>query len=402
LSTLRRARPFLLATAWAFGPGNAWAQAIGPATTPAPVAPAPAPRTAPAPAVLTPSLRVGVFAQESWNDNGAVLYGPPTDVFLERFGAGFTYVRPTPRSRLALAGRGAGVMYHGMDGHDRFNYAGAGDWTRQLESHTTLALDDSIVSTYSQGPQTLTDVGLVYPFVLSRSNHAGGSVAHDFSKRTSATVDVRHDWVNFAGDPTLVGGTALGAGARVNRQLGDRTSGWVGYRYSDNRAQARHWIGNAGAVGVSHALDSAWTLTGDAGLAHFQYAQNARWSAVGGVGVAGRFRRDAVTLQYTHTVDQAFGYAQLRAADSARGWYGRTLGRDVSAFAMGIYSHGRDPFGGPFVYETGAATAGLTYDPTRSLGLALDYTWRYRRLGSGLGVGSHGLNAAVTYGWNVF
>jgi hypothetical protein len=385
----------LLVTAWAVGPADVWAQAAGP------VPPPPA-QPAPAAGAAAPSLRLAVFAQESWNDNGAVLSGPATDVFLERFGAGLTYVRPTPWSRLALAARGSGVVYHGVSGRDRVNYAGSADWTRRLSPHTTFALSDAVVSTYSQGPQALTDVGLVYPLVLSRSNHASASVSHDLSARTSATFDARHDWVNFADNPDLVGGTAVGAGARVNRQLGGRTSGWAGYRFSDNRAQQRHWTGHAGSVGFTRVLDAAWSVSGDAGLAHIGYAQASRWRAVGGLGVAGRFRHDTVSLQYTRSVDQAFGFAQLRAADSVRAAYGRTLSQEVSAHATGIFSHGRDPFGGSFHYKTGAATAGVSYDPTASLGLSVEYTWRYRRLGVGSGAGSHGLNAAVTYGWNLF
>jgi hypothetical protein len=393
---LGRASRLLLVTAWAAAPADVWAQAV-PVVLP-PAQPAP-PAGA---AAAAPSLRIAVFGQESWNDNGAVLSGPATDIFLERFGVGFTYLRPSPWSRLALAARGSGVVYHGISGRDRLNYAGSGDWTRRLSSHTTFAVSDAVVSTYSQGPQALTDIGLVYPFVLSRSNHAAASVSHDFSPRTSATVDAQHDWVNFAGSPDLVGGTAVGTGVRVNRLLGDRTSGWAGYRFSDNRAQQRHWIGNAVLLGASRILDTAWTASGDAGVAHLDYAQGSRWHAVGSLAVAGRFRRDTVSLQYTHRIDQAFGFAQLRAADSVRAAYGRTLDQQFSVYAAGIYSHGRDPFGGSFRYQTGAATAGLSYDPTRSLGLSLDYTWRYRRLGVGTGAGSHGLNAAVTYGWNVF
>jgi hypothetical protein len=320
---------------------------------------------------------------------------------MERVGVGLTYVRARPESQLSLAGRGAGVFYHGVEGRDRFNYAGAADWTRRLSPRTAFQLSDSLVSTYSQGPQALADVGLVYPLVLSRSNHATASLTRDLSLRTSATADLGHDWVNFDGAPELVGGTAFGAGLRVNRQLGVRTSGWVGYRFSDNRTQRRHWVGHAGSLGVARVLSTTWTGSAHAGMTHVGFAQASRWRAVGGLGVAARFRRDTFSLQYTRSVDQAFGFAFLRAADTVRAAYGRTLAEQWSLYSVGVFSRGRDPFGGSFNYKSGAATAGLSYDPNRKLGLSLDYTWRYRRLGVGAGAGSHGLSAAVNYGWDL-
>jgi hypothetical protein len=190
--------------------------------------------------------------------------------------------------------------------------------------------------------------------------HTGAGLVHEFSPRTSVTVDLGYRRT-YQEPRTYAEGEQLEAQAALRQVLDTTANLSLAYDYQDNRFQ----IGVRTHTFVTQAQkEFGQKVTADASLGASYYdgadPTLSGWRVVGGAGVSLRLKHTRLVARYTHTRYQGLVTGRNELTDLAFASLSHRLGRRLSATIYGYYRDARDPLATLFSYDTAAAGATLT------------------------------------------
>jgi hypothetical protein len=342
---------------------------------------------------------LSVGARQGWFNDVLVPDVTTNATAVSNLGLSLAYTRNSTLSQFAATGAGAATFYRNSPGGNRLNYSGSLLWNRRLSSRTKIYVQDELVSAFSQTTPFLASGGLYFPYTQTLTNRALVGLERQFTPRDLLSGELRHDWVNFTSS-TLTGGQQLNASLSYRRVLGAQQS--VGLSY------AHLWSDVREGVTVTDSLHATWTrnfslrtnVAASLGASYFRSAALAgQLRATGSLTANHQREKTAFQLQYSRSIDQAWGFGRMRIADTVKVALSRPIGRRFDGRVTGGYGRSRDPGDPLFAYDVLFADAGLSFRPVPALTLAASYGIARLVLVTSPERITHAVDLSIAYAW---
>jgi hypothetical protein len=350
-----------------------------------------------APAAV-PRWNLSVDAQEGYDDNVRFVAPGGAGDFVTRLGAKLDRTWAGRRGRFAVSGGGQGWRYRRISDLDRFTYAADADGSYLLSPRAVIRVTDALSTSYASELAALTGSGLLLPTVLSHANAARGSFSYSASRRTTATLDLRHETVSFD-SPSLVGGSALTAGAGISRELSRADRASAAYQYQLWTVLGEH--------SAAHTLHATWNRSLGAsahararlGASRFQPLMTSwsRTTPVGGAALDARWGRQAIEAQYDRFLDLAYGLGRVRINGLLSARYALSVTPELALDVRAIRARSLDPADASFELTDTNLVANLRYALARGFAVVASYSHRRSVQPPALPISSHGATVVFTY-----
>jgi hypothetical protein len=329
-----------------------------------------APRSAYDPWNLT--LRAG----ESWERNPMFRPGETRSSFADRLEVGADYLRNSPRSRFSVGAGGTGVRYHSFGDLDHLGGNVSLGLVYSLSPKAMLSLGEALESRWARDSILLVDSGLYYDTVRTLTNRATGELSLRATERTTAAVDVRHEYVNFDSD-RLLDGTQIAVAGTLSRRIAPEQTLGATYVFSSSSS-------SGGPRGTNHTvfgswagrLGLRWTGAGSAGAIRSALGQ---WSPYLGAQLTAELRRTLLYARASRTVSQAYGFGREREVTMVSAGLRQQLGRRLSASIGAGYVRSRELSEGSTPFNGINANGGLSFTLSRHFMLSADGSYRRRQ-----------------------
>jgi hypothetical protein len=319
---------------------------------------------------------------------------------VSRVGMNVTHNHKGPRLQLNITATGSGLFYNNLNELNRFSGAGGFNGAYAASPRLNFTFTDVVTDAYTYDTPVLVENGILLPLVHSFSNRALGGMAYQLSRRTSATIDVRHDWAKFDSS-ALVSGTRLTVDSQIKRQVSASHS--LGIAYGFNRYVNRERTTYFNTVSGTWVATLGRWLDANAALGVGFLQDNVEGSnrtlpvAVGGL--SAHFRRTTFGARYHRSVVPAYGLGRNRQVDAVAVDYNQELSRKFTLLAIGDFATNVDPYDSNIRINSQNHLADLSYALTNRLSLVGGYTYRSRNAkGPSPGIHSHGAHFSFSYG----
>jgi len=351
---------------------------------------------------VRPRWTVSARAGGSWDSNSGLLQPGASGTFIQRYGAGISYSRNTPRSTLLLGGLGSGIFHSAQGLRNRFNYSLDGRWSYRPTPHQTYSLSQSVAAAFSRTAPVLLDAGLALPLTMTQTVVTSADAAFQLSPRTDIGFSARRVGVNFDA-PDLPDGSLTAMSFRVGRQLSadDAVSG--SYSWQRSSRASRDTETHSVIAGWARTLSPKTQLNVNLGVIHFhnrQVPDTGRLDLSGGVGLNHAFRRGNVTAGLSRFITQSFGTGRDRIADLLLLRYNRPLTQRLLGSVGLTYSWNRDPENPDSTFQTQVHSASLGFRATRSLTIGASYGFQLRRIPPNPAVHRQLVQVFITESWS--
>ena len=211
----------------------------------------------------------------------------------------------------------------------------------------------------------------------ARTVNAGVNLSHAFSDRTTASMSVGVDNVDFDA-PTLRDGGGLFGRVSLRRQMGDRTTLGLSFSEQRNDAQQPGVATRSATLDGQRRLGAHVQLQGSVGASVIdpEGPTPAERAWVGGFGISGSGRRTSWGASYDRVVHTARGFGRNQMSDSVTLHASRRMARrlTLSAYASGRFGAG--VLGDEFRFDTQIASVSLGWQFWRRFGGSADYAFR--------------------------
>jgi hypothetical protein len=319
---------------------------------------------------------------------------------VSRVGANVTHNHKGQRLQLNITANGSGLFYKNLNDLNRFGFAGGLNGAYAASPRLNFTFTDVVTDAYTYDHVVLVENGVLLPLVHSLTNRALGGLVYQLSHRTSAIVNVRHDWVKFDSS-ALAGGTRLTADSEIRRRVSASHSFGIAYalnRYSNRDritylntvsgtwvATLGRWLDANAAVGVGFLEDSV--------------EPSNRTLAVAQGGLSAHFRRAALGARYHRSVVPAYGLGRSRLVDAVAIDFNQELSQKFTLLAIADFATNVDPYDSSIRIDSQNHLADLSYALTHRLSLIGGYTYRSRNAkGPSPGIHSNGAHFSFAYG----
>jgi hypothetical protein len=319
---------------------------------------------------------------------------------VSRVGMNVTHNHKGQRLQLNILANGSGLFYNTLNELNRFSGAGGFNGTYAASPRLNFTFTDVVTDAYTYDTPVLVENGILLPLVHSLSNRALGGLAYQLSRRTSASVDVRHDLAKFDSS-ALVNGSRLTVSSQIKRQVSASQS--LGIAYGFNRYANRERITYLNtASGTWVAALSRWLdANADVGVGflgdNVEASNRTLLVAVGGL--SAHFQRSTLGARYHRSVVPAYGLGRNRQVDAVAIDFNQELSSRLTLLAIGDFATNVDPYDANNRINSQNHLANLSYAVTRRLSLVGGYTYRSRNAkGPSPGIHSHGAHFSLSYG----
>jgi hypothetical protein len=315
-------------------------------------------------------------AGESWERNPMFRPGETEASFADRLQARVDYLRTTPRARFSAALGGTGIRYHSFEDLDHLGGNASLGLAYNLSPKAMISLNDTFESRWARDSTLLVDSGLYYDTVRTLTNRATGQFRLRATERTSAAVEVRHEYVDFDSD-TLLDGTQIAATGSLNRRIAPEQTLGISYSYASSNSSGTTRSTNHTVFGSwAGTFGLHWGLAGSGGAIR---AASGQWRPYAAAELTGEFRRTALHARASHSVSQAYGFGREREATILNAGVRQQVGRRLLA-SIGVgYDRSRE-VGSDLPPFTGInANGALSFTLSRHFFLGLDALHRLRR-----------------------
>jgi hypothetical protein len=364
-----------------------------------PAAPSHAQTAVDAAAAPLPRWNLSVDAQQGYDDN--VRFAAPGGAgdFVTRLGAKLDRTWAGRRGRFAVSGAGQGWLYRRISDLNRFSYAADADGSYLLSPRAVIRVSDAWRTSSASELAALTGSGLLLPTVLSHANNARGSFSYSASRRTTASLELRHETVSFD-SPSLIGGSTLTAGAGLSHDLGRVDTASAAYQYQVSTVLGEHSVTQTVHGTWSRALGRSGHARARMGASRFQplRTSSSRTSPVGGAGLDGRWGRQAIEAQYDRFVDLAYGLGRVRINNLLSARYALSLTSKMTVDVRALRGRSVDPSDPSFELTNTDLGGDLRYAFARGFSVVGSYSRRKSVQGPLPPVSSQGATVAFTYG----
>jgi hypothetical protein len=352
------------------------------------------------PAADEPSWYVSVGVNEDLESRVLMSVTSDESDLVSRLGATITHSHKGQRLQLNLTGNGGGLFYKNLNELNRFSYAGGLNGAYAASPHLNFTFTDVVTDAYTYDHVVLVENGILLPLVHSLTNRALGGMVWQLSRRTSALVNVRHDWVKFD-SAALVSGSRFTGDAELRRQVS--ASHAFGIQFAFNR------YANRDRITYFNTLSGTWTATlgrsfdanasVGAGRLDDSGEPSVQTVVVAVAGLNGHFRRSALGARYHRSVVPAYGLGRNRLVDGVAATYNQELSQKFTLLAIADFATNVDPFNTSVRINSQNHLANLTFAVTHRLSLVAGYTYRSRNAtGPSPGIHSHGAHFSFAYG----
>lgn len=351
-----------------------------------------------APAPL-PQWNLSVDAQGGYDDNVRFAAAGGPEDFATRLGAKLDRTWAGRRGRFAVSGGGQGWLYRRVSDLNRFTYAADADGSYLLSPRAAIRVTDAFSTSYASELAALTGSGLLLPTVVSRANTARGSFSYRASRRTTGTLELRHETVSFD-SPSLVGGSTLTAGAGISRELSRADTASAAYQYQLSTVLGAHSVTQTVHGTWSRALGTSAHARARVGASRFQPLMTSwsRTTPVGGAALDARRGRQAIEAQYDRFVDLAYGLGRVRINGLLSARYALTVTPEMALDVRALRARSVDPADASFELTNTDLVAGLRYALARGFAVVASYSRRRSVQPPFLAISSQGATVAFTYG----
>jgi hypothetical protein len=366
-----------------------WSAASSHAQTAVDAAPAPLPR-----------WNLSVDAQQGYDDNVRFAApGGPGD-FVTRLGAKVDRTWAGRRGRLAVSGGGQGWLYRRVSDLNRFTYAADADGSYLLSPRAVIRVSDAWRTSSASELAALTGSGLLLPTVLSHANNARGIFSYSASRRTTASLELRHETVSFD-SPSLIGGSTLTAGAGLSHDLSRVDTASAAYQYQLSTVLGEHSVTQTVHGTWSRALGTSAHARARVGASRFQPLMTSwsRTTPVGGAGLDARWGRQAIEAQYDRFVDLAYGLGRVRINNLLSARYALSVTPEMTVNVRAVRDRSVDPADPSFALTNTDLAADLRYALARGFSVVGSYSRRKSvQAALLLPISSQGATVVFTYG----
>jgi hypothetical protein len=271
---------------------------------------------------------------------------------------------------------GTGVRYHSIEGLAHFGGNAGLGLVYSLSPKAILSLNDTLQSQWGRDSVLLVDSGLYYGTVRTLTNRATGELSLRATERTTAAVDVRHEYVNFDSD-TLVDGTQIAAGGTLSRRIAlEQTLGASYVFASSSRSGAPRSTNHTVFGSWAGRLGLRWTGAASAGAIRTAFGQ---WRPYATAQLSAEFRRTLLYARASHSVSQAYGLGREREATILTAGLRQQLGRRLSASIGGGYDWSREIGEGSTPFHGITANGDLSFTLSRHFFLSAAGSYRHRQ-----------------------
>ena len=334
--------------------------------------------------------------QQAWDSNVRFVTEEAEAALVSRLAVGLGHLWRGERGQIQLSADGEGSFYQGSSDLNRLNYGARLSGTQRLSSKLETSLLTSHASTYGRDVPVLVDAGLLLPTTVTRTSAAGLGLTYRASSQSTVVARADYSRVDFR-ESDLQDGSSLTAGLTWNRALGQRDTVTLSQLYQDSASADRNGRTHTITAGWQRQLGRRARLGGSFGLSRMSSEEGtAKLRPQGTASLSVRLRQSAVSLQYSRTVSQAFGFGRDRLADQLSANYEIEATRSLRLLASYALSVSRDPFDPGFRLNATAAAASWAWDVTRGLSLEGGYTLR-RNTGSFPTAASHAASVSLSY-----
>jgi hypothetical protein len=354
--------------------------------------------TAAAPAAGADKWLLRLSANEAFESNVQLSTGQGAGDSNTMLDAGLTRNWAFPRGNVSLSGDVNPLYYRRSNGLNRVNYTGGAAASYAISPRLSWTVSDNVVSGYAQDSRVLTDAGLVFPKIVTRTNTASTQVAYELTPRTQFQASVISQTVSF--DSTaLTGGSVLTFRSVVTRQVSkDHSIGasW-GQTISngitgDIQGFLAVWQGTFGRV-IATATGGVrpYTLEGKAG---HQYAPG------GTAGITAPITKgQTLSLHYERAVEQAYGFNGTHLSHRFVGGYTAALSRKATLSLTGNYGVNTYPLQPDFRLDGKTGNVELSYLIARNLTMGTGYAFWISRQAPNPGVTTYRATVSLGYGF---
>jgi hypothetical protein len=339
-------------------------------------------------------------ASGSRETNANFLPGGQAD-WLAHAGLSLTHTRRGPKGNLALSATGGLTRYSQERQLNRYDYAANLALDRTLGARTSFRIGDNFSESSSNQIQDLTDAGILLPTAKTRYNRAFGDLTYRLGSRTSLSVNVSHNWVQFDTSALANGWTASGGVSLSWTPAVTNTFSLSGVFMTSHYLTSIADI-LTGAVGWTRTLSLRSSLSLSGGLSYLlprDDERSSRPSPYVSVALSKTLERGQVRLTASHGVDQAYGYASERISDQARLNVLRTVGKKLSLNMSAGCGLSRDAYALDTGFTTAQVSLSAAYALRPNIGMSGQYG--YRRSdprGDPPALSGHTLGASLSYG----
>lgn len=318
-------------------------------------------------------------AGESWERNPMFRPAETEASLADRLDAHVDYLRTTSRSRFSANLGGTGIRYHSFEDLDHVGGDAGLGLNYNLSPKATVSLNDSVESRWARDSTLLVDSGLYYDTVRTITNRASGQFSLRATERTTAAVDVRHEYVNFDSD-SLLDGTQIAATGSLSRRIAPEQTLGVSYSYASGSASGT-------ARSTNHTIFGSWAGTfgqqwGLAGSGGAIRTASGLWRPYAAAELTGDLRRTSLYARASRSISQAYGFGRERESTILNAGLRQQLGRRLAA-SIGVgYDRNRE-VGADLPPFTGVnANGDLSFTLSRHFFLGAEARYRLRRSNS--------------------
>lgn len=251
-----------------------------------------------------------------------------------------TWMRP--RGTVEISGNGTQSSYRRASDVNRFTYGINGGASYALTRRLSWRFGGTFNEMYSQDAQMLTEAGLVFPRVVTRTSGTYSELGYMLSAKNQLNVNVSTMRVEFLESP-LLPGSSLAARMAFSRQLNRSQSLGVSFGHTistitgDIQGLFGTWQARAGSKLVLNAAGGVRPYKLDGASTGY------RFSPGGSLGFAlALARNQSAGFSYERAVEQAFGFGGTHLAHRYNGFYTLAVGRRLSldgGASVGINSY---------------------------------------------------------------
>lgn len=276
------------------------------------------------------------------------------------------------RGSLSVNGNAAENLYGESPNLNALTYAVGFNASYSITRRLSWSALDTLTSGYAQETKLLTDVGLVLPKVITRTNSASTSLSYALSPKSQIRWGLGETSVVFDASQ-LTSGARIFSNFSFTREVGAASAAGVSYQYDATTTEG-------GDSGTIQALLGTWRTT---------FAKKYVWTASAGIrpytlpGVSGFVispalstglstgvgRNQSVSVNYDQTVEQALGSSGTRETRGIVGNYSVSVGTRLGLGANGSYVRGTYPQDPNLKLDSRVATMSAQYRLVKNIGV---------------------------------
>jgi hypothetical protein len=289
------------------------------------------------------------------------------------------------------------LFYRSATQLNRLMYNVGGTASYALTHRLTWRGGGTANTSYAEDARILTDAGLLFPRVVTRTNIASTELSYVLSRRMQLDGGVSTTTISFQDSP-LVSGSSTSARIHLMRQLAkNQTIGAsLGHTISNTTGDIQGllgtWRGNFGRSLVLNATAGIrpYSLDGESGY---------RFAPGGSFGVSTRLARtQTFSASYERAVEQAYGAGGTHLAHRFNGNYEFALGDRLMLDGSASYGVNTYPQREDYTNDGKTAMFGMRYLLGRRFSIGANYgIWIRSETGSPSAT-TYRTNVSLTYG----